>query len=82
MIAPLKPFRPAIPVGAVSALVEARLRKPTYADFISLRDDVRTLGGWYRNRVARTLLVFMLTNFGMIAGELTAIARIVGKFTG
>jgi pheromone shutdown-related protein TraB len=81
-VAPFKPFRPAIPAGAVSALVEARVRKPTYADFISLRDDVRTLRGWYRNRVARTLLVFMLTNFGTMAGEWIAIARIVGKLTG
>ena len=72
-------FRPAIPAGAVSALVEARLRKPTYADFIALREDVRTLKGWYRNRVSRTLLVFIMTNFGTIAGEWIAIARIVGK---
>jgi len=79
IVAPFKPFRPAIPAGAVSALVEARIRKPTYADFISLRDDVRTLRGWYRNRVARTLLVFILTNFGTIAGEWIAIARIIGK---
>jgi pheromone shutdown-related protein TraB len=81
-VAPFKPFRPAIPAGAVSALVEARIRKPTYADFISLRDDVRTVGGWYRNRVARTLLVFILTNFGTMAGEWIAIARIVGKLAG
>jgi pheromone shutdown-related protein TraB len=79
VVAPFKPFRPAIPAGAVSALVEARIRKPTYADFIQLRDDVRTLRGWYRNRVARTLLVFILTNFGTMAGEWIAIARIIGK---
>ncbi|WP_133478355.1 TraB/GumN family protein [Cognatilysobacter segetis] len=78
VVAPFKPFRPAIPAGAVSALVEARIRKPTYADFIRLRDDVRTLRGWYRNRVARTLLVFILTNFGTMAGEWIAIARIIG----
>lgn len=78
-VAPFKPFRPAIPAGAISALVEARLRKPTYADFIALRDDVRMLRGWYRNRVARTLLVFILTNLGTIAGEWIAIARIVGR---
>ncbi|MGY4516404.1 TraB/GumN family protein [Lysobacter sp. HA18] len=81
LVAPFKPFRPAIPAGAVSALVEARLRKPTYADFISLREDVRTLGGWYRNRVARTLLVFILTNFGTMTGEWIAIARIVGHLS-
>ena len=70
---------PTVPSGAFAALAEARLRKPTYADFISLREDVRTVAGWYRNRVARTLLVFMLTCFGTVAGEWIAIARIVGK---
>jgi len=42
-VAPFKPFRPTIPSGAVGALVEARLREPTYADFMALRDDVRTV---------------------------------------
>jgi pheromone shutdown protein TraB len=37
------------------------------------------LGGWYRNRVTRVVLVFMLTNFGTIAGEWLAGARIIGK---
>ncbi|HEY4583862.1 MAG TPA: TraB/GumN family protein [Lysobacter sp.] len=79
LVGPFKPFRPTVPSGAFAALAEARLRKPTYADFISLREDVRTVGGWYRNRVSRTLLVFMLTCFGTVAGEWIAIARIVGK---
>ena len=78
-MAPFKPFRPAIPAGAVSGLVEARLRKPTYADFLALRDDVRTLRGWYRNRVARVLVVFLLTNLGTILGEWIGIVRIAGK---
>jgi len=81
-VAPFKPFRPAIPAGAVSALVEARLRKPTYADFLALRDDVRTLRGWYRNRVARALVVFLLTNLGTIVGEWIGIVLIAGKLAG
>ena len=81
-VAPFKPFRPAIPAGAVSGLVEARLRKPTYADFLALRDDVRTLRGWYRNRVARTLMLFMLTNLGTMLGEWIGIVRIAGKLAG
>ena len=80
-VAPFKPFRPAIPPGAVSGLIEARLRKPTYADFMALRDDVRDLRGWYRNRVARVLLVFVLTNLGTILGEWLGIVRIFGKLT-
>jgi len=76
---PFKPFHPGIPSGMVSALVEAWVRKPTYQDFMSLRDDVTTLKGWYRNRVSRTFLNFLLTCFGTIAGEIVAISWIAGK---
>jgi pheromone shutdown-related protein TraB len=78
-VAPFKPFRPTIPSGAVGALVQARLRKPTYEDFMALRDDVRTVRGWYRNRVGRVLLVFMLTSLGTVIGEWIGIVRIVGR---
>jgi pheromone shutdown protein TraB len=79
VVAPFKPFRPGMPSGMFSALVEARMRKPAYGDFLALRDDAQTLGGWYRNRVTRVVLVFMLTNLGTIAGEWLAGARILGK---
>jgi pheromone shutdown protein TraB len=70
--APLKPFRPGVPAGAVSALVECWLRRPRVGDFETLRDDLGHLGGLWSNRVARTLLNFMLVNFGTIAGEYIA----------
>jgi pheromone shutdown-related protein TraB len=77
--APLKPFRPGIPSGAFSALVELRIRKPAYGDFLSLRDDAQTLRGWYRNRVSRVVLNFVLTNLGTGIGVWLAGARILGK---
>ena len=80
--APFKPFRPGMPSGMFAALVEARMRKPAYGDFLALRDDAQTLGGWYRNRVTRVVLVFMLTCFGTIAGEWLAGLRILGKLVG
>jgi pheromone shutdown-related protein TraB len=79
VVAPLKPFRPFVPVGAVSAAVEMSLRRPRVADFESLRDDVIDWRGWWKNRVSRTLLVFLLSNFGMIAGEYLAGIRILSK---
>ena len=68
VVAPFKPFRLSIPTGAFSALVETRLRKPTYQDFLQLRDDAQSLKGWYRNRVTRIVLTFMLTNLGSMLG--------------
>lgn len=76
IMAPLKPFRPpGLSSGVFAALVQVRLVRPTYSDFMALRDDAQTLRGWYRNRVCRVILVFMLSNFGTMAGEWIAIAN-------
>ena len=80
--APLKPFRPGLPPGMFSALAEVHLRKPAYPDFLALRDDAQTLKGWYRNRVCRVVLVFLLTNLGSMAGVWISGAAIVRKLLG
>jgi len=77
VVAPLKPFRPGIPTGAVAAGVEMWLRKPRVADFDTLRHDVGEWSGWWKNRVSRTLLVFLLANLGTILGEYLAGFRIL-----
>ncbi|UYB54135.1 TraB/GumN family protein [Xanthomonas sp. AM6] len=80
--APLKPFRPGVPAGAFSALVEVHMRKPAYGDFLALRDDAQNLRGWYRNRVSRVVLTFLLTNLGSMLGVWLAGFRIFGKLAG
>ncbi len=79
---PLTPLHPALASGTVSALVEAWIRKPTYADFMALRDDVQTLRGWWRNRVARVLLNFFLTSLGTAIGVWTGGLSMLGKIIG
>ena len=79
---PLTPLHPALASGTISALVEAWVRKPTYADFMALRDDVQTLGGWWRNRVARVLLNFFLTSLGTAIGVWLGGARMVSRLMG
>jgi pheromone shutdown-related protein TraB len=77
---PLKPLRPpGLSSGVFSGMAEAWLRKPRVADFQSLRKDLLHASGWWHNRVARTLLVFMLTNLGTIAGEYIAGISIFSK---
>lgn len=79
---PLTPLHPALASGTVSALVEATLRKPTYADFMALRDDVQTVKGWWRNGVARILLNFFLTSLGTAIGVWTGGLRMLGRMFG
>ena len=76
---PITPLVPALSSGMVSAFTEAWLRKPTYADFMALRDDIQTVRGWWRNRVARVLLNFFLTSLGTAIGVWIGGARMLEK---
>ena len=82
LTAPLKPFRPGLPPGMFAALVELNLRKPAYPDFMALRDDAQSLAGWYRNRVCRIVLVFMLINLGSSIGFWISGAQIFSRLLG
>ncbi|MFC3551836.1 TraB/GumN family protein [Lysobacter cavernae] len=79
---PITPLHPALASGTLSALTEAWLRKPTYADFMALRNDVQSVRGWWRNRVARVLLNFFLTSLGTAIGVWTGGLRMLGKLVG
>ncbi len=60
--APLTVLHPALASGMFSAGAEVWIRKPRVSDFEALRDDLKQWRGWWKNRVARTLLMFFLTN--------------------
>jgi pheromone shutdown-related protein TraB len=74
--APLTSLNPAIGAGVVTAAAELLLRKPTVADFAKLRDQTTSVGGWWKNRVSRTLLVFLFSTLGSAAGTYIAGFRI------
>ena len=74
--APLTSLNPTIGAGMVTAMVEAWVRKPTVADFGTLRTDTAKFAGWRRNRVARTLLVFVFSTLGSAIGTYVAGFRI------
>ncbi|GHC14254.1 pheromone shutdown protein [Kushneria pakistanensis] len=80
--APLTSLNPTIGVGFVTAGVELYMRKPTVGDFSTLRRDVSHWRGWWRNRVARTLLVFLLSTLGSAAATWIAGLRIAGQLFG
>jgi pheromone shutdown protein TraB len=51
-------------------------------DFASLRHDTIEWQGWWRNRVSRTLLVFLFSTLGSAIGTYLAGFRIVEQLTG
>ncbi|ODS62271.1 MAG: conjugal transfer protein TraB [Arenimonas sp. SCN 70-307] len=78
---PFTPLHPALASGTVSAAVEAWVRKPTYADFLRLRDDTGHVTGWWKNRVARVLVNFFLTSLGTAVAVWIGGANLVSKLT-
>lgn len=80
--APLTSLNPTIGAGFVAAGVELFMRKPKVRDFSTLRHDVTELKGWWKNRVSRTLLVFLLATLGSAIGTWVAGFRIAGALFG
>ncbi|WP_456418052.1 TraB/GumN family protein [Thiolapillus sp.] len=80
--APITSLNPTIGAGMVTAAAELWLRKPTVKDFERLRHDTTHWTGWWKNRVSRTLLVFLFSTIGSAAGTYIAGFRIAGKLTG
>lgn len=79
LAAPLTSLNPTIGAGMVTAAVEIYFRKPRVGDFSALRRDAAHLKGWWRNRVTRTLLVFLLSTLGSAIGTYVAGFRIVER---
>ncbi|KPV39770.1 conjugal transfer protein TraB [Thiohalorhabdus denitrificans] len=79
LAAPLTSLNPTVGAGMVVAAIEAGLRRPRVADFTTLRNQVTHLQGWWKNRVARILLVFVLSTLGSAVGTYLAGFRIIGK---
>lgn len=80
--APLTSLNPFIGAGFVAAAIELFFRKPRVGDFSELRHDVTVASGWWRNRVAKTLLVFILTTLGSAIGTYLGGFRIVALLRG
>jgi pheromone shutdown-related protein TraB len=82
LAAPLTSLNPTIGAGMVTAAVEISLRRPQVGDFGRLRSDTTHPRGWWRNRVARVLLVFVFSTLGSAIGTYVAGFRIFDRLVG
>ena len=80
--APLTSLNPMIAAGWVSGLVETFSRKPKVRDFETLQDDIRSVRGFWTNKVTRILLVVVFTNLGSSIGTFVAFPMIVRVLQG
>ncbi|MBP5520197.1 MAG: TraB/GumN family protein [Treponema sp.] len=75
--APFTSLCPFIGIGFCTAVVQAIMCKPKVSDMETLQDDVTSVKGFYRNRILRALLVFILSSLGSTLGTFIGGADII-----
>jgi pheromone shutdown-related protein TraB len=75
--APITTLHPLIAAGWVAGLVEATLRKPQVKDFLSLKDDITSVRGFFHNKITRLLLLVAFVNLTTSIGTFVAIPVIM-----
>lgn len=71
--APITSLNPMVAAGWVAGLAEVFLRKPRVSDLQSLSEDITSMGGFWRNKATRILLVVVFTNLGSSVGTFVAL---------
>ena len=79
--APITTLHPLIGAGMITGAVEAYLRHPHVRDFSQLRHDAASLRGWWRNRVTRIFLVFILSSLGAAVGTYLSVIYIGSRIS-
>jgi pheromone shutdown-related protein TraB len=79
-VAPITTLSPVIGAGHVLALFQAYLVPPMVREFERVADDFGSPLQWWRNRLLRIFLVFLLTTFGALAGNYVGLAEMFSKF--
>ncbi len=66
--APVTSLTPVIGAGYVTAFIQVLTRPPMVKEFESAGDDIATFKGWWKNKLLRVFLVFILTGLGSAIG--------------
>ena len=66
--APVTSLSPVIGAGYVCAFIQVMTCPPVVKEFEIVSKDIATFRGWWRNKLLRIFLVFLLTTFGSSLG--------------
>jgi pheromone shutdown-related protein TraB len=66
--APITSLTPVIGAGYVTAFVQVMNRPPMVKEFESVSSDIGSITQWWKNKLLRIFLVFILTGFGSMVG--------------
>jgi pheromone shutdown-related protein TraB len=68
IVAPFTSLSPLIGAGHVTAFVQAYVYPPRVHEFSTVSEDIAVLSNWWRSRLLRVLLVFILSSIGGLIG--------------
>jgi pheromone shutdown-related protein TraB len=66
--APLTSLTPVIGAGYVTAFVQVLVRPPLVREFETVGEDMATVAGWWKNKLLRVFLAFLLPGLGSMIG--------------
>jgi len=75
--APITSLSPLIGAGYVAAFVQAYFQPPIVKDFQSVSENARKISMWWKNKLLKVLLVFILASLGSVLGTWVGLVEIV-----
>lgn len=66
--APITSLNPLIGAGHVAAFTQVMMAPPVVKEFESVTSDMGTVPGWWKNKLLRVFLIFILTSIGSSIG--------------
>jgi pheromone shutdown-related protein TraB len=75
--APVTSLSPLIGAGYVAAFVQAYFQPPLVKDFQNVGDNAKQILMWWKNRLLKVLLVFILASLGSMVGTWVGLVEIV-----
>jgi len=66
--APITSLTPVIGAGYVTAFIQVLVRPPVVREFETVAEDMATFTGWWKNKLLRVFLAFLLPGFGSMIG--------------
>jgi pheromone shutdown-related protein TraB len=80
LAAPFTSLSPLIGAGHVTAFVQAYAYPPRVHEFSSVGEDIAVFSNWWRSRLLRVLLVFILSSIGGLVGVWIGSVKILSNF--
>ena len=75
--APVTSLTPLIGAGYVAAFVQVYFQPPLVNDFQNVSDNAKQVLMWWKNKLLKVLLVFILASLGSVLGTYVGLFEIV-----